>query len=100
MDTLRAGSMELMPEVVDGVALGMTVDEVRALRHTRMSHSADEADPGLDMWIERLPSGGQVVYLFDDATNRLAQLQVLSLLPTTEAIAPHLTAMAERSLCP
>lgn len=96
LEELRTESGELMPEVVDGVALGMTLEEVRGLRHTRMSRSSAAHDPGLSLFMERLPTGSEVMYLFDDATDRLVQVQVLSMMPRVEAIAPHLTAMNER----
>lgn len=96
LEELRTESGALMPAVVEGVALGMSLEEVRALRHTRMSRSSSERDPGLGMYVERLPTGSEVVYLFDDATDRLVQVQVLSMMPQVEAIAPHLTAMNER----
>lgn len=96
LEELRTESLDLMPEIVDGVALGMSVEEVRALRHTAMSRSSDPHDPGLDMYIERLTTGSQVVYLFEQTTQRLEQVQILSVMPQPEAIAPHLTAMTER----
>lgn len=88
-------SRELMPEVVSGVALGMSLDEVRQARGPRMAPSGQRGGP-LAMFEERLGNGGQVMYGFEPGAGRLVQVQVLSLLPTVDAIAPHLAAMHER----
>ncbi|MDQ3037667.1 MAG: hypothetical protein M3Y87_35065 [Myxococcota bacterium] len=89
-------SRELMPEVVEGAALGMHVDEVRAARAPRITPSGPRSGGPLMMYEERLPNGGQVMYGFDPQSQRLVQVQVLSLLPTVDAVAPHLAAMNER----
>lgn len=88
-------SGELMPEVVQGVALGMGMDEVRRVRGARMVPSGQRSG-SLTMFEERLHNGGQVMYGFDLSAQRLVQVQLLSLLPTVDAISPHLAAMHER----
>lgn len=93
---LMAESRELMPEVVEGSALGMQLDEVRAARAPRITQSSAGRGGPLTMYEERLANGGQVMYGFDPQSQRLVQVQVLSLLPTVDAIAPHLAAMNER----
>jgi hypothetical protein len=89
-------SGELMPEVVHGVALGMNLEEVRRARGPRVAPSSQGRGGPLSMFEERLGNGGQVMYGFDPASQRLVQVQVLSLLPTVDAISPHLAAMNER----
>jgi hypothetical protein len=95
---LIAESGELMPDVVRGVALGMLLDEVRRARAPRITESSSggRRGGGLLMYEERLANGGQVMYGFDRPSQRLVQVQVLSLLPSTDAVAPHLAAMNER----
>jgi hypothetical protein len=96
LERLRAESVELMPAMLRPVALGMTRDEVRALRAPRITPSANTGHP-LMLMEERLANGGQVVYGFARAApNHLLQVQVLSILPTRHAIAPHLAAMNEQ----
>lgn len=94
----REESMALMPEPLAGVALGMTVEEVRATGH-RITPAAGRQPPAtehLTMYEERLANGAQIMFGFSDRTERLTQVQVMSLLPRVEAIAPHLQAMNER----
>ena len=43
-----------------------------------------------------LPNGARVMYGLDDDSDRLVQVQILSLVPSVQAIAPHLAAMHER----
>ncbi len=92
---LREESAELIPDLLEGVALGMSVEEVRAIRHTRMSPDSRSGEEGIEQWHERLPNGGEVMYGFDERLGLLLQVQVLSILPDTSAIAPHLRAMNE-----
>jgi hypothetical protein len=94
----REESMALMPDVLAGVGLGMTVEEVRATGHRISPAPGREPSPSehLTMYEERLPNGAQIMYGFGDTSGRLSQVQVMSLLPTTDAIAPHLQAMNER----
>lgn len=87
-------SRGLMPAIVEGAALGLTVEEVRAAR-PRLAPARD-ATGELLMFEERLPNGGQAMYGFDRPSQRLVQVQVLSLLPTTNAISPHLAAMRDQ----
>lgn len=89
-------SGELMPDVVEGVALGITLEEARHARGPEMRPSTGDRGAPLQMYEERMPNGGQVMYGFDPTSQRLVQVQILSLLPSTDAIAPHLAAMNER----
>lgn len=93
---LREESQGLIPPPLDGLALGQAKDEARAARpemRPRLSGSAP-AGVGLTWMEERLPNGSEVVYGFD-AEDRLAQLQVMSVLPSAEALRAHLTSMIE-----
>ncbi|MCC6873556.1 MAG: hypothetical protein IT378_04535 [Sandaracinaceae bacterium] len=98
----RSESADLMPDVLRGLALGMTLDEVRASRSAGgaspsaigASRGPGFGEPGLSALEEQLPNGARVVYGFRD--ERLERLQVLSLLPSAEAIGPHLAAMNAR----
>jgi hypothetical protein len=92
---LRNESAALIPEMLEGVTLGMTLEEVRAIRGTRMSRDRRASEPGIAMWAERMPNGAQILYGFEERLGLLLQVQVMSLLPSVEAIAPHLTAMHE-----
>lgn len=92
---LREESAGLIPDMLEGVALGMSLEEVRAIRATRMSPDSRPAEEGIEQWHERLPNGSEVMYGFDRALGLLLQVQVLSLLPDVTAIAPHLRAMNE-----
>lgn len=92
---VREESARQMPDVVEGVALGMGLDEVRRVRRGALSPSARRSGE-LRVHIEHLSNGAQVVYGFAPQDDVLVQVQVLSLLPSIEAIAPHLAAMNER----
>ncbi|MCC7542277.1 MAG: hypothetical protein IT379_39025 [Deltaproteobacteria bacterium] len=101
----RAGlareSRTLTPEVIRGVELGMTVESLTKLRPRARSTRADRrpAKRGTDDhdWLqEDLSSAARALYAFDEEEGRLVQVQVLSLVPSREAIAPHLTAMNEQ----
>lgn len=94
----REESMALMPDVLAGIGLGMTVEEVRAAGHRITPTPGREPSPSehLTMYEERLPNGAQIMFGFGDTSGRLSQVQVMSLLPRTDAIAPHLQAMNER----
>jgi len=94
----REESMSLMPEPLAGVALGMSLEEVRAVGHhlTPVTGRESAVNEHLTMYEERLQNGAQMMFGFWDSTGELAQVQVMSLLPRVEAIAPHLQAMNER----
>lgn len=92
---LREESARLMPDVLEGVALGMALEEVQALRGPALARDRRDNEEGIEMWIERMPNGAQVAYGFEERLGLLLQVQVMSLLPSVDAIAPHLTAMNE-----
>lgn len=95
----REESTALMPEALSGVALGMTVEEVRATGHRIDPTPPRPPAPGapvLAMYEERLQNGAQIMFGFSEETGHLQQVQVLSLLPRLEAISLHLQAMNER----
>lgn len=96
VERLVEESGALMPDVVEGVALGFTLEQVREARAPRITPSTTHRDGELLIYEERLANGGQVIYGFDRPSQRLVQVQVLSLLPTVDAISPHLAAMNER----
>ncbi len=85
-------SRGLMPDVVGNVALGFTMAQVREARGARLGPAPTSA-MGLVMLEERLENGGQVMYGFERGGQRLVQVQILSMLPSADAIAPHLAAM-------
>jgi hypothetical protein len=93
---LTEESAALMPEPLRGIALGMSLDEVRRARARRLIPSTQRGETTLLVFEEQLSNGGRVMYGFDPTSQRLVQVQVLSLLPTLDAIAPHLRAMHER----
>lgn len=98
---LARESRSLTPEVVRGVELGMTVEELTRLRPRARSNRqgrrpAKRPDDDFDWLQEDLSSAARALYAFDEEEGRLVQLQLLSLVPTPDAIPPHLTAMSEQ----
>lgn len=92
---LEEESAALMPELLRGVALGMPLEEVRTVRR-HLRPRTDAADDANMRWMEeRLENGAQIVYGFDPRSIRLLQIQIMSLLPSPEAVGPHLTSMIE-----
>lgn len=92
---LRAESEGLIP--IEGIALGQPLADVRQLRtaiRPRMDGAGGPAPMGLKWMEERLPNGSQVVYGFD-REDRLAQMQIMSVLPSAEALRAHMTSMVE-----
>jgi len=88
-------SRTLMPAPLRGIALGITITEARRARRGALQPARNARDRDKIFFEELLPSGAQVLYGFDIQSQRLIQVQVLSLLPGLEAIGPHLTAMHE-----
>ena len=87
----------LMPDMLEGVALGMPIAALRAQRpEIRIDPGLDRADPGTRLYEERLENGARVAYVVDTNSERLQRVQVLSQLPDANAIAPHLAAMDTR----
>jgi hypothetical protein len=87
-------SSELMPQGLEGLALGMGKDAVAELRPMQPKLGATE-DRTKTFYEEELANGSQVVYGFDVETDTLSQIQVLSILPSVEAFRAHFTAMIE-----
>jgi hypothetical protein len=94
-EQLREESVTLVPEELGGVALGMTQDEVRGLR-TGIRPKLGATDLGLTLFEERLRNGAEVIYGFGEGEAGLVQIQVMSALPSTDALAMHFDAMIER----
>ena len=83
-----------MPSLLRGVELGMSEAQLQEVRPASARDPRNE-DPVLLFRKEDLPNGASVVYGLDRRAGRLVQLQVLSMLPTPEALAPHLISMNE-----
>lgn len=94
LEGLRAESGNLMPGVIEGVALGLDRETVQRLRPA-MRLKLDPGEPGMKFYDETLANGAQVVYGFAEDSDLLAQVQIMSLLPSAEAIGPHLQAMLD-----
>lgn len=95
MEALREESADLIPEQLGGLALGMSKEEVRERRPgLRPRLEGGDAALGLTYMEERLPNNAEIVYGFDRA-DRLAQVQMMSVMPSAEALSAHLTAMIE-----
>lgn len=96
---IQEESSGLIPSALEGVRLGQTLEEVRRAR-TGVSQEPIEQqglnEPGMVMHEEELANGARVVYAFERNSGHLQRLQMLSLLPSTEAIAPHLAAMNDQ----
>lgn len=88
-------SQALMPAMIRGVAIGMDENELRHVRPlVRAAQSAHE--PG-KVWLEEmLANGAQILYSLDAGSHRVLQVQVLSVLPSHDAITPHLAAMNDQ----
>lgn len=93
---VRRESAGLMPAAVEGVAIGMTRDEVAEARPSMRPDERANGEPGISIESENLANGARVIYAFESATRRLQRVQILSQLPSMDAIAPHLTAMNDR----
>lgn len=92
---LQRESQALMPDVLEGVYLGMPLDEARQARPAlapELSNRNPEPETTV-IFEESFPNGARAVYVFERATDRLQRVQVLSLLPSVNAVAPHLAAM-------
>ena len=75
---LREESAGVMPEMLEGVALGETVEEVRSARpRGAVAPSTSRSDPELMLLEEHLPNGAEVMYGFNRGDGRLAQVQFL-----------------------
>lgn len=88
-------SRALVPDLIEGVELGMSLAQTQE-RRPRMAHNAGDQnadEPRMRFMEENLENGARVVYGFEVETERLQRIQVLSLLPSVEAIGPHLEAM-------
>jgi hypothetical protein len=94
LEGLREESGNLMPGVIEGVALGLDRETIQRVRPA-MRIKMEPGDPGLVYYDETLANGAQVVYGFAEDSDLLAQVQIMSLLPSADAIAPHLQAMME-----
>ncbi len=97
-EAIGAESRELIPGIIDGVELGMGLTQAQQ-RRPRMASNAATAtnpeNPGLRFMEEDLPNGARAVYGFEIESQRLQRIQILSLLPSADAIGPHLAAMNE-----
>lgn len=96
---IQEESGNLIPAMINGVRLGQTLAQVRTHRPQLGLQEIEQQglnEPGMQMFEEDLPNGGRAVYAFERATGRLQRLQMLSLLPTPEAIGPHLAAMNDQ----
>jgi hypothetical protein len=93
-ERLVADSRAMLPPVLGGLALGAHETEVAEVRRAS-ARSATKREPGLYFREERLENGAQAVYGFDEVSGRLYQVQVLSMLPRTDALRAHLEAMHE-----
>lgn len=89
-------SAELMPEAVEGAALGMTKQELVEARPAASPSSRGHDDPTKSWMEEPLEGGAKALYGFEPVSKRLVRIQVMSRLPKVDAIKPHLTAMNER----
>jgi hypothetical protein len=97
-DRQREESQSLMPEPVENLWLGMTVEEVRAAGHDVQVPQGRPTDERMNLRLfeERLENGAQIMFGFSQTTGHLQQIQLMSLLPQLDAIPVHLSAMNER----
>ncbi|HEY8432709.1 MAG TPA: hypothetical protein VIL20_30270 [Sandaracinaceae bacterium] len=98
LSRLREESRRLVPDLLEGIHLGMPLADARRAR-PRMTPQLGHTNPDMAnrvVFEERFPNGARAIYFFDRETDRLERIQVLSLLPNVEAVAPHLAAMNEQ----
>lgn len=94
LSRLRRESEELIPELLEGIYLGMPLDRAREARpHMTPDLSTRNPEPDKVVFEERFPNGARAMYVFDESDDALERVQVLSLLPSPSAVAPHLAAM-------
>jgi hypothetical protein len=91
---VREESTALIPPMLRGVQLGMSERELVAVRPAAAPDPRNR-DAELLFRTEDLPNGASVVYGLDRRSLRVVQLQVLSLLPSADALGPHLISMNE-----
>lgn len=97
-ERLRQESERLIPDLLEGLYLGIPLADARRAR-PRMTPELQNAGPEEENTIvfeERFPNGARAIYVFERETDRLQRIQVLSLLPSVDAMAPHLVAMNEQ----
>ena len=94
IERVRDESTALIPGALRGVQIGMHERELQTIR-PRSIRDPRNRDPNMLFRTEDLPNGASVVYGLDIRSLRVVQLQVLSLLPSASALAPHLTTMNE-----
>ena len=94
IERVREESSTLIPRALTGVQIGMSEGELQTAR-PRSVRDPRNRDPNMLFRTEDLPNGASVVYGLDIRSLRVVQLQILSLLPTASALAPHLTTMNE-----
>lgn len=94
IERVRDESTALIPGALRGVQIGMHERELQAVRPGSIRDPRNR-DPNMLFRTEDLPNGASVVYGLDMRSLRVVQLQVLSLLPSPSALAPHLTTMNE-----
>ncbi len=92
---LREESGQLMPELLEGTYLGMSLDDARAARPGMAPAVGADNPEERDKVVfeERFPNGARAMYVFDWDSDRLQRVQVLSLLPSVDALPAHLSAM-------
>ena len=85
-------STRVLPPLLGDARLGMTVAQLEEAR-PEVERTDDRTDAEKFWLEERFAIGAQAMYGFDTDSNRLVQVQILSLLPGPEAVGPHLQAM-------
>lgn len=93
-EQLREHSASLMPDLLEGVELGQTLDEVERLR-PEIEESTTARDDSLVWREERTPHGAQILYGFATPGRTLEMVQVLSRIDP-RGVDPHLQAMKDR----
>lgn len=86
----------LLPNALSGVALAATREEVEAAR-PGVIPSPRATDPDRSWYQESLENGAKVLYAFDDASERLVEVQVLGVVPPDgQALRRHLQGLGAR----
>lgn len=97
-DDVAEESRDLVPRMIEGIELGMGLLQAQQRRPgiERNGVAQNPDEPNMRFFEERLPNGARVVYGFERESQRLQRIQVLSMLPSPEAIGPHLQAMNDQ----
>lgn len=90
MEPLREDSAPLIPDLLEGVRLGISLAELQQVRDVVAKQ--DARGEVMDVYEEMLSNRAQVIYAVDGELDVLMRVQIMSSIPP-RGVAPHLEAM-------